>query len=489
MVGPYEEGLVNSTLAKTQILGRVRSRIFPLNLALRFLALGEALILTGTGLLIYWIYLGFVALTFPHYALVTLTLTAVLITAFYRQGFYEFDSVSKPSLQIHKIMGTIGLTFLVFLSLAFALKFSEKISRVWVFSWFFTTLFLIYIERNLIKSFFYKMAQKGHLSRRIIIFGAGMQCEKLLQQIKLKDEPWINIVGIFDDRQGRGNNSFHGYPILGTSDDVLDYFRRNSVDDIIISLPWKADQRIQEIILKLKELPVNVRLCPDLAGFLNLNITYSTLAEVPMLNVVQKPLDGGNYILKLIVDKFFATIILIFVSPLLLIIALAIKLDSPGPVLFRQQRYGFNNEFFYVYKFRSMRQEDCHNLNGEQARKNDPRVTPIGRFLRKYSLDEFPQLFNVLEGSMSLVGPRPHPINLDNKFSNLINGYFARHRVKPGITGWAQVNGWRGETDTTEKMENRYKHDIYYIENWSILFDIKILFKTVFVMLSSENAY
>ena len=136
-----------------------------------------------------------------------------------------------------------------------------------------------------------------------------------------------------------------------------------------------------------------------------------------------------------------------------------------------------------------MRQESCRNLGGEQARKDDPRVTSLGKFLRKYSLDELPQLFNVLEGSMSLVGPRPHPINLDDKFSNVINGYLARHRVKPGITGWAQVNGWRGETDTTEKMENRYKCDVYYIENWSILLDIKILFKTVLVVIFIDNVY
>ena len=481
---------MNSTLAKNRILdSRINTRIFPLNLALRFLALGEALILSGTGFLIYWLYVGIDALTLYRYGLVILTLTSFVITAFFHLGFYEFEPVSKPSRHTHKIIGTIGLTFLVFLSLAFALKISDQISRVWVFSWFLTTVILIYIERNLVKSIFYQMAKRGQLSRRIILVGVSEPCEKFLQQIHLKNEPWFNIVGIFDDRQGRGSKTFHGYPILGTTNDVLDYFRRNMVDDIIISLPWKADQRIKEIIQKLKELPVNVRLCPDLAGFLHLNIKYSTLAEIPMLNVVDKPLDGGNYLLKLIVDKFFATLILIFISPLLLVIALAIKLDSPGPAIFRQQRYGFNNKYFHVYKFRTMHQEYCNNLGGEQARKNDSRITSLGKFLRKYSLDEFPQLLNVLEGSMSLVGPRPHPINLDNKFSNIINGYFARHRVKPGITGWAQINGWRGETDTVEKMENRYKHDVYYIENWSILLDIKILYKTVFVMLSSKNAY
>ena len=256
-----------------------------------------------------------------------------------------------------------------------------------------------------------------------------------------------------------------------------------------VALPWKADDRIKGIIRKLKELPVNIRLCPDMAGFLDLNVKYSALAEIPMLDMVSKPLDGGNYILKMIVDKVIAFLMIVLLSPVLLIIALAIKLNSPGPVFFRQQRYGFNNDFFSVYKFRTMRQESCHTTGGEQARKNDPRVTSLGRFLRKTSLDELPQLFNVLEGSMSLVGPRPHAVNHDDGFSKIINGFFGRYRVKPGITGWAQVNGWRGETDTDEKLKNRYEHDVYYIENWSVFLDIKILLKTVIVVISSNNAY
>jgi Undecaprenyl-phosphate glucose phosphotransferase len=481
---------VNTTVAKNRILdNRIKPRILPMSLALRFLALIETLILAGTGLLIYWIYVGFEFSSFYFYSSVTVALSIVVVTAFFESGYYEFEAVSKPSCNIFKMLGIIGLVFLVFLSLAFAFKISGQISRVWVFSWFLIASFLICVERGLTKSLFYKMAQTGKLSRRIVIVGASKQSEKFLHQIKLNNEPWFNIVGIFDDRKARTGKIFHGYPLLGNLEDVLDYSRQNTVDDIIISLPWSADQRIEGIIQKLKELPVYIRLCPDLAGFINLNVKYSTLAKIPMLDVVNKPLDGVNYILKMILDKIFATLILILISPVLLIIALAIKLNSPGPVFFRQQRYGFNNKFFTVYKFRTMRQESCRNLGGEQAKKDDPRVTSLGKFLRKCSLDELPQLFNVLEGTMSLVGPRPHPINLDDKFSKIINGYFSRHRVKPGITGWAQVNGWRGETDTKEKMDNRYNHDIYYIENCSIWLDLRILLKTLWVVISGNNAY
>lgn len=481
---------MNYVLAKNRSLNlRGETRIFPITWVLGIVALVEALILTGTGLLIYWIYLGNNIVQLPLYSLTIAALSVVVVGTFYQSGFYQFETVSKPSRYIYKILALLGLIFLIFLSTTFALKISEHFSRVWVFSWFLSSTLLICLERNLIKPLFYRFAQSGQLSRRMIIVGASEQSEQFLQQIKRSNEPWFNVIGIFDDRQSRIDPFFQKYPLLGSMEDALDFCRQNHVDDIIVSLPWNADQRIQKIIEKLKELPVNIRLCPDMAGFLNLNTQYSNLAGMTMLDVVNKPLDGGNYVIKMIEDKILSFLLLIILSPLMLIIALAIKIDSPGPALFRQKRYGFNNKQFWVYKFRSMRQESCTPTGGEQATKDDPRVTTLGKFLRKTSLDELPQLINVLEGTMSVVGPRPHPMNLDDKFSKVISGYFARHRVKPGITGWAQVNGWRGETDTTDKMYNRYKHDVHYIENWSMLLDIKILIKTASVVVNRTNAY
>jgi Undecaprenyl-phosphate glucose phosphotransferase len=482
---------VNSTLAKQQLLNsHIKTRVFPLNLALRLLALGEALILIGTGLLFYWTYVGFDVPTFRSYGLVTLALTVVVVAAFFQSGYYEFDIVSKPSAYIFKILGSFWVVFLVFLSLAFALKVSDQISRVWVFSWFITNSLFLYIERYLIKSLFYKMAQTGRISRRIILVGASEQCEKFLQQIQLNNEPWFNIVGIFDDRQERVGSSFHGYPILGNLKDLLSYSRKNSVDDIIVSISWKADQRINEIINKLKELPVNVRLCPDLAGFLILNNKFSTIADIPILDMVNKPLDDRMYILKTVEDKILGIILLVLLAPLMLLISLAIKLESKGPVLFRQNRYGFNNNKFRMLKFRSMYHERPPEKGVPQAQQNDPRVTPLGRILRKTSLDELPQLLNVLGGTMSIVGPRPHAVEHNKEYSKIICGYYARHNVKPGLTGWAQVNGLRGETDTPDKMESRVKYDVHYIENWSLIFDAKILIMTVPAVLQRNgNAY
>jgi Undecaprenyl-phosphate glucose phosphotransferase len=208
-----------------------------------------------------------------------------------------------------------------------------------------------------------------------------------------------------------------------------------------------------------------------------------------MLNVFEKPLAGWNYIVKIIEDRVLAAGILVLIMPLLLLLSALIKLDSRGPVLFRQKRYGFNNEVIEVFKFRTMYVDRCEDQLVAQATKYDPRVTRVGRILRRTSLDELPQFLNVLSGTMSIVGPRPHAVAHNEQYSRLIDEYLARHRVKPGITGWAQVNGLRGETETLDKMEQRVRYDLYYIENWSLLFDIRIILRTLFVGFSHPNAY
>jgi Undecaprenyl-phosphate glucose phosphotransferase len=249
---------------------------------------------------------------------------------------------------------------------------------------------------------------------------------------------------------------------------------------------------VLQILRKLRSLPVDIRLAPDLVGFRLLHASYSHVGGVPLLNVFHKPLTDWKLIAKEIEDRVLAFLLLLFLAPLFLVVALAIKVDSRGPVFFRQKRYGFNNHLIGVYKFRSM----YHELSDQKAEKlvtrNDPRVTRVGAFLRKTSIDELPQLFNVLFGEMSIVGPRPHALSAkaaDRLYEEVVAEYAARHRVKPGITGWAQVMGWRGETDTIEKIQKRVEHDLYYIENWSLAFDIKILVLTFFAVLKPENAY
>ena len=259
---------------------------------------------------------------------------------------------------------------------------------------------------------------------------------------------------------------------------------------MIVALPWSAEQRILELLQQLRQVAVDVQLCPEAIGFRMVDRPVIHLGGVPMLAVFDRPLNGWNYVAKAIEDRVLAALILLLIWPLMVLIAIAVKLDSDGPVLFRQKRYGFNNNEIEVLKFRTM----YHDAGGgerdvRQATRADSRVTRIGGLLRRTSLDELPQFFNVLEGSMSIVGPRPHAVTHNVKYAGMIQHYYGRHRVKPGITGWVQVNGLRGETDTPDKIEKRVAYDLYYIDNWSLLLDLKIIVRTLFVGFVSKNAY
>ena len=258
-------------------------------------------------------------------------------------------------------------------------------------------------------------------------------------------------------------------------------------------MPISAEQRLLEMLRKLWVLPLDIRLAAHTNKLRFRPRSYSYIANIPVLDVFDKPIADWDVVMKSAFDRIVGSICLLLLSPLLLLIALAVKLDSPGPVFFRQKRYGFNNELIEVFKFRSM-YVDKQDFGGSNlVKRGDPRVTRVGRFIRRTSLDELPQLINVVfKGDLSLVGPRPHAIHAraaDRNYDEVVDGYFARHRVRPGITGWAQVNGWRGETDTAEKLQRRIEHDLYYIENWSIFFDMYILLITPFAVLKGENAF
>jgi Undecaprenyl-phosphate glucose phosphotransferase len=461
-----------------------------MNMASGLVALSDALVLLATGFLICWYYVGLDSHAFGYYSLAIVLVTIPVILTFSQANLYNIATIFNPRLHIHKILGIWAVMFMVFLAISFSLKVSEHFSRVWCFSWFLSSAFLFCLERYLYSSLAWRWACEGFFSRKLVIVGSGEQTKKFITQLKNKKEPWIRLAGVFDDRKQRIGPAFMELPVLGNMDDLIAYTRKNNVDDIVITLPWSADKRLQEIIRKLEELPVTVSLCSDLIGFIPLCTSFSSMGGVPMLDVVEKPLNGWGYFLKELEDKLLALLSLLFLSPLVLLISLAIKLESRGPVIFRQKRYGFNNKEFTVYKFRSMYQKRIPEQGVPQAKRNDPRVTRVGAFVRKTSLDELPQLFNVLNGTMSIVGPRPHAVAHNEEYSRIIGGYFARHRVKPGITGWAQVNGLRVETNTPAKMKARVEHDLEYIDNWSLLFDATILIKTIPVLLyRHKNAY
>jgi Undecaprenyl-phosphate glucose phosphotransferase len=304
----------------------------------------------------------------------------------------------------------------------------------------------------------------------------------------------VRIIGVFDDRaDDRSPTHVAGERKLGTVDDLVEFARKTRVDLVIFTLPISAEGRILAMLKKLWVLPVDIRLSAHSNKLRFRPRSYSYLGSVPVLDVFDRPITDWDVVMKWLFDKIIGGIALVLLSPLMLATAIAIKLDSKGPVFFKQRRHGFNNDEIEVYKFRSLYTHMTDHTVQKSVTKDDPRVTRVGRFIRKSSIDELPQLFNVVfKGNLSLVGPRPHAVNqkVENRqFDEAVDGYFARHRVKPGITGWAQINGWRGELTDADKIKGRVEHDLYYIENWSLLFDLEILLKTPRSLLKSENAY
>jgi len=261
------------------------------------------------------------------------------------------------------------------------------------------------------------------------------------------------------------------------------------LDEVWIALPLWAEKRVKEVLNDLRHSTVTIRYVPDIFGFRLMHHSITDIVGMAVIDLSGSPMWGINRLVKYVEDRFLALFFLVVSSPLMFFIALGIKLTSKGPIIFKQVRHGYDGRPINIYKFRTMILHKEKDNCVTQASRKDPRVTKIGAFLRSTSLDELPQFFNVLQGRMSIVGPRPHAIAHGELYKDKIDDYMKRHKVKPGITGWAQINGWRGETDTLEKMEKRVEYDLYYIENWSLWFDLKIIFMTLFKVFLHENAY
>ncbi|HVV95373.1 MAG TPA: undecaprenyl-phosphate glucose phosphotransferase [Hyphomicrobiales bacterium] len=364
--------------------------------------------------------------------------------------------------------------------------------RSWFGAWYVAGLGGLAVLRAALALLVRRWTAAGRLERRAILVGGGTAAAELIERLEATPENDVRIWGVFDDRgDERSPPVVAGYPKLGTVAELVDFARRAKIDMLLITLPLTAERRVQEILKQLWVLPVDIRLAAhtDKLGFRSRG---SRLGTVPVVNVADRPIADWNALTKRGFDLAVGSLALLALSPLMALVALAIKLDTPGPVLFRQKRWGFNNEVIGVFKFRSMHHAQRDEAAKKAVTRGDPRVTRVGRFIRKTSIDELPQLFNVVRGELSLVGPRPHALHSntnDQTWEQVVDGYFARHRVKPGVTGWAQINGWRGEVDDPEKLRQRVAHDLYYIENWSILFDVLILLKTPLALAKAENAF
>ena len=325
-------------------------------------------------------------------------------------------------------------------------------------------------------------------AKRAIIAGMNGQGIALAQQIHADPYCGTTVLGFFDGRKPERHPVHHGFNILGDIDDLPSYVRNHRIDVIYLSLPMATQPRILHLLSELRDTTASIYFVPDIFVTDLIQGRMDAVGNMPVVAVCETPFTGINGIIKRATDLLLATLILILISPLLLIIAIGVKVTSPGPVIFKQRRYGLDGEEILVYKFRSMSVcEDGGQI--QQAKKNDQRITPLGAFLRKSSLDELPQFINVLQGRMSIVGPRPHAVAHNEMYRKLINGYMVRHKVKPGITGWAQINGLRGETETLDKMKARIDFDLDYLRNWSPMLDLKIIVNTVGVVLKDQHAY
>ena len=459
------------------------------------LRLIDLLVVFGTGLAAFLLYVvplsGSGHLTFY---LATCALGGILsVFAFQVADTYQVAMLRTHAMQYGRIVLAFFAVFSVLALIAFLAQIGEEFSRLWFGYWFVAGLAAVSLSRAVTATLVRRWASEGRLERRAVIVGGGMDAADLIRAIEAQPHNDVRICGIFDDRSDdRSPIMTVGYPKLGTIEELVEFGRIARLDMLIVSLPITAEKRVLQLLRKIWVLPVDIRLSAHTNKLRFRPRAYSYVGSVPFLDVFDKPIADWDGVTKRIFDITLSLFGLVVLSPVLAATAIAVRLDSKGPILFRQKRYGFNNEVVDVLKFRSMYTDQCDADAKKVVTKGDPRVTRVGRFIRKTSIDELPQLWNVLTGQLSLVGPRPHAVNAhthDRLWDEVIEGYFGRHKVKPGVTGWAQINGWRGEVDTDEKIRRRVEHDLYYIENWSVLFDLYIVALTPIRLLNTENAY
>ena len=379
-----------------------------------------------------------------------------------------------------------GGAIMAMIIIAFFTKTSTEFSRVWTAGWWgISGIFLLGLRAAIRFSLRFARS-RGFNQRQVVIAGAGTLGQKIVS--RMRSAPWVGleIVGFFDDNEELKGMEIMGIPIAGTIDDMETFLNKNDIDQVWIALPLRAEARMKELMTKiLISSSVEVRFVPDIFDLRLLNFSVSEVIGLPVLNLTDSPIFGIHQLTKAIEDRLIAGISLIILSPVMVLIALGVKLSSPGPVFYRQERVSWNGLTFSMLKFRSMPVDAERDKGAQWATSGDERPTRFGRFLRRTSLDELPQLINVLKGDMSIVGPRPERPVFIEEFKKEIPDYMQKHLVKAGITGWAQVNGWRGDTD----LKTRIEYDIYYIEHWSIMLDIKIMAMTLIKGMIHKNAY
>ncbi|WP_122575557.1 undecaprenyl-phosphate glucose phosphotransferase [Pseudomonas viridiflava] len=415
----------------------------------------------------------------------------VVVLIFQAMGVYS-EALFSNALRLRSIVIAWSASFGLLLFMQRTLGLFGNLSNEHLVFWYVASLFLYCVIRLLMLALFKHQMRKGVFLQNAVILGATENGMRLAEYLLQHQDIRSGVMGFIDDRIGRMPKTVANLPLLGNTSDLERLIREEKVTQVLVALPWTAENRMDHIIHELRRFPVNVLLVPDMVAFRHSHNRITEVAKLPMFNASDVPLNGWSPFIKRAEDIVLSSLALLALSPFMLLVALAIKLDSPGPVFFRQKRYGYNNRLIEVFKFRSMHQHQADATAEQQTTRGDARITRVGRFIRKTSLDELPQLFNVVAGSMSMVGPRPHATATKAAgilFEQAVKEYTSRHRVKPGITGLAQINGYRGETDTVEKIEKRVEFDLEYIENWSVWFDLYILMRTVPAVFFTREAY
>ncbi|KGQ20246.1 Undecaprenyl-phosphate glucose phosphotransferase [Lysobacter dokdonensis DS-58] len=442
--------------------------------------------IAGAAVVAWWVRFGHfdISLVYQrHVAMaVLLALPVLSLSRMYRswrgQGLFA---------ELPRMAGAFGLIFGLTILYAVALKLPVNLSRLWWLLWFGLTIASGATMRLIARRAAAAVRELGMDLRTAVMVGGGQDARRIVDALHRQKGAGIRVLGWFDV-PGLGGE-LPDTPRLGDLARLAEFIERQHVNQVWITLPMSAERDIARILDALAHSTADIKFVPDLLGLQLLNHSVEQIAGLPVINLRASPFDGDARLLKAVEDRVLATVIVLMIAPLLAAIAIGVKLSSPGPVLFRQRRHGLDGKVISVWKFRSMRVH--HEAHGQvtQATKGDARITKLGAFLRRTSLDELPQFLNVLQGTMSIVGPRPHAVEHNHQYKSQVQLYMQRHRVKPGITGWAQVNGLRGETDTLDKMERRVEADLYYMQNWSLMLDLRIVAMTIVRGFLGRNAY
>lgn len=455
-----------------------------------FSRFSDPLVIIIAAIVAYKVRFGFLAIPAEkeYFLLIAFAAFAVVVI-FPLFNLYSSWRGQQLIRQVNTIIVAWFCVIVFFIVVLFWLKISHIYSRLWLSLWAVNGLLLLLALRMFIYFLLQYSRKHGFNVRTVVIAGAGDLGKKIYDHVKKSSWTGYKVVAFFDDDAQLLNTDIDGIAIKGNMDALHVYMEKNKIDEVWIALPFRAEERMRSLLYNLRHFTVNVKMIPDIFGLSLLNHSMTEIAGLPAVNLSDTPMGGINLIVKALEDMILGSIIIFMILPLVIVIALVIRLTSSGPVLFKQRRHGWDGKVINVYKFRTMDVQDGQDDNVIQAQKNDPRVTKFGAFLRRTSLDELPQFYNVLQGRMSIVGPRPHAVQHNELYKDQVDKYMLRHMVKPGITGWAQVNGFRGEIDSLDKIKKRIEYDLYYIENWSLWFDLKIIFMTVAKGFVNKNAY